>query len=286
MPASPNEGHFFLTKDKTEIFIHEFEPRPDYASTIFIISGITGINHNAEADIIQQLSNGDNRLVVIHPRGTGYSSGKRGDIKDFDAFITDYIEVIRSDKDFNSKQHGVILYGHSMSTAVTLALSSAIGNLKGVILVNPPYRTKKAKGMSPSLGDYLKFVGYFLFDRHTPIVNMAGDPSQIENEEDRLEAESRAKDPLLVKYFSMYLMAKSGKLIGGMLDHCKTADYPLLLLYGLNDNIVDKAGCDIIYREWKCPIKQYNLIEAGSHGKSTARLARGIINDWVRERRD
>ncbi|MBI5476791.1 MAG: hypothetical protein HY964_08665 [Ignavibacteriales bacterium] len=54
-----------------------------------------------------------------------------------------------------------------------------------------------------------------------------------------------------------------------MIDYSKTADYPLLLINGEKDNIVDKKGCDLIFGNWKHEDKRYVLIENGSHGKST-----------------
>lgn len=78
--TTADEGNFFRPKSGCQLFIYDYQPIENYNSTIFIISGITGINHNSEKDIIEQLSNCKNRVVVIHPRGTGYSEGKRGDI--------------------------------------------------------------------------------------------------------------------------------------------------------------------------------------------------------------
>ncbi len=72
-------GTFITVKDGIKIFVYEFIPVSDFKNTIYIISGITGINHKSEKDIIELLSNNENRVVVIHPRGTGYSEGKRGD---------------------------------------------------------------------------------------------------------------------------------------------------------------------------------------------------------------
>ena len=85
-----NEDYFLELQDKIKLFIHDYHACKDYKSTIFIISGISGINHIAEKDIIVQLSNSVNRVVVIHPRGTGYSDGVRGDISDFSDFINHY----------------------------------------------------------------------------------------------------------------------------------------------------------------------------------------------------
>ena len=71
-PLMPNnsEGHFLIVKDNSRIFIYDYKPVQEYEATIFIISGITGINHNNEKDIIKQLGNNKYRVVVIHPRGS------------------------------------------------------------------------------------------------------------------------------------------------------------------------------------------------------------------------
>lgn len=281
--SSEEDGYFTRTKNGCRLFVYDFRPIENYHATIFVISGITGINHNREKDIIEQLSNNSNRVVVIHPRGTGYSEGKRGDLSDFSDFTNDYIEIIKSDQDYNSKQHKLLLFGHSMSTAVLLAVADKLKNVGGAILVNPPYILKKAKGMSPGLGQYFKYAYFYLFAKHKPIVNMAGDPAKIENEEDRKESELRINDPLLVKYFSMYMMTESKKMMDSMIGYSKTANYPLLLIYGEKDNIVDKKGCDRIFDAWKFENKQYAVMQNGTHGKSTVILSKETINKWMSE---
>jgi alpha-beta hydrolase superfamily lysophospholipase len=277
-----NEGIFFKVKDGHQLFIYDYRPVEHYNAAIFIISGITGINHHNEKDIIELLANNENRVVVIHPRGTGYSDGARGDISNFSDFINDFSEIIKNDKDYVLKQHKIFLFGHSMSTSVLLASAEHLDNIAGAILVNAPYIQKKAKGMSPGFLQYLKYVWYYLFAKHKPIVNMAGNPTKIENDEDRSDAEEKVNDTLLVNYFSMHYMNEVRKLINSTLEYCKIANYPLLLIYGMNDNIADKKGCDLIYENWKHPNKAYKLIEKGSHGKSTVLLAREIINKWIK----
>jgi len=283
VPAG-EEGSFTTTKNGCRLFIYDFKPGKEYASTIFILSGITGINHTKEQDIIQLLSNNQNRVVVIHPSGTGYSDGKRGDIHNFDDFINDYVEVITRDPDYSTKQHKIILYGHSMSTAVALAVANEVGNISGVILVNPPFILKKAKGMSPGFGQYVKYALYSVFARHKPVVNMAGDPSKIEDPEDRADAESRIGDPLLVSHFSLFYMMQSRKLLKSMARYARSAGYPLLLVYGAKDNIIDKKGCDILFGAWKSENKQYILVENGSHGKSTVIQSKEAICRWISNR--
>jgi alpha-beta hydrolase superfamily lysophospholipase len=281
VPDEMEDGLFITVKDGTKIFVYEYVPKIEFTCTIYIISGITGINHKSEKDIIERLSCNKNRIVVIHPRGTGYSEGKRGDNSSLSDFIADYTEIIEGDKFYQDSKQKKILYGHSMSCAVALTVADELQEIDGLILINPPYKLKSAKGMSPGLGDYLKYIGYFLFAPHVPIVNMAGDPSIIEDENDRIESEQRINDPLLIKYFSMHYMFESKKIMDNMIKYARQADYPLLLLYGKNDMIVDKAGCDEIYSVWKNPDKNYEIINDGSHGKSTVLKGADIILKWI-----
>jgi alpha-beta hydrolase superfamily lysophospholipase len=281
IPKDNEEGTFVTVRDGTKIFVYEYAPVSDFKNTIYIISGITGINHKSENDIIELLSNNENRVVVIHPRGTGYSEGKRGDGSNLSDFIADYVEIIKDDKFYNDPNRKRVLYGHSMSCAITVKVAGELQKTDGLILVNPPYKLKSAKGMSPGVGDYLKYIGYFIFAPHVPVVNMAGDPLLIENETDRRESEVRNNDQLLVKYFSIHYMSESKKIMDAMFENARKADYPLLLLYGENDMIVDKAGCDEIFAAWKNQNKNYEIINGGSHGKSTVLKGSEIIIKWV-----
>lgn len=278
---STDEGYFIKSGTGYKLFIYEYRPIENYKSTIYIISGITGINHRAEKEIIILLSNNENRVVVIHPRGTGYSEGMRGDISDFSDFVNDHIEIIKRDKDYNSRLHKTVLFGHSMSTAILLAVAGKLKNVGGAILVNPPHILKKARGMSPGFCEYIKYAWFYLFSRHKPIVNMAGNPSAMVDEEDRNESMARMNDSLLVKYFSIYMMMESKRIMDSMAVFAKTADYPLLLIHGDRDNIADIKGCDLIYDAWKCERKQYKIIKNGSHGKSTVLLSGDFIHQWL-----
>ena len=278
---SEKEDSRYLESRGCQLFLYDYCPGEDYRSTIYILSGITGINHEKETGLIHLLSNGQNRVVVVHPRGTGYSGGTRGDIEDISDFIGDYVGIIRHDKDYLSGQHPIVLFGHSMAAAVALAVAAKLEKPGGVILVNPPYMRKKAKGMSPGLGQYLKYALYYAFARHAPVVDMAGDPGKMENEADRAEAEAKRNDPMLVSRFSMNYMMQSAKLMKSMGNYSRTAAYPLLLIYGDKDTIVDKRGCDILFSQWRSADKQYITAAGGSHGESTVIICRKTICDWI-----
>lgn len=54
--ANTNEGYFVTAKGGKQLFIYDYKPIKNYNSTIFIISGITGINHHREKDLIDLLA--------------------------------------------------------------------------------------------------------------------------------------------------------------------------------------------------------------------------------------
>jgi alpha-beta hydrolase superfamily lysophospholipase len=279
-PAAPADanGRFQPMPDGTRIFVFTYSPNENYQRTIYILAGITGINHLRETDLIQALSGGENRIVIIHPRGTGYSDGPRGDVRDFDKILTDYLAVINHD-DRSGKR---FFFGHSMSTAMAVAIAGQVRGLAGIVLVNPPIWRKSSAGMTPTLGEYIKYALYYILAPHTPIVNMAGEPGRIKNAEERKEAEERDNDPLLVKYFSLYCMMNSKKLMDALVEKSKHCDIPLLLVYGTADSLVDKSGCDELYASWKGARKKYLLIEQGPHGKLTVLKAQATIRDWIK----
>lgn len=274
-------GWVHLTRDGCKLFVYDHRPPNGYRATIHYVAGIAGINHRAESAVIAALSRGKNRIVVVHPRGTGLSEGVRGDVESIGVLVDDLVEVITQDEDQDSVRRPLFLFGHSMAMALGLAAAARLEGLAGVIMVNPPHLQKKAKGMSPTFGQYLRYAWYYVVARHRPIVDMAGDPSLIENDEDRSDAEQRRNDPLLVRYFSLHTMMQVRALLRAMPNRCRRAQWPLLLLYGDADPLVDKPGCDLIYDHWKHPDKEYRVIGNGGHGRSTVLRSMGIVGEWI-----
>lgn len=290
--------------DGTGIYVYKYVPSENRRATIYLTSGITGINHIQEHDVIEMLSSaaGGCRVVVIHPRGTGYSGGTRGDIRNFDRFINDYADIIRADIADNGNMP-FFLFGHSMSSALCLELavrlhkasvdevysdelrrSEVHRNAAGVIIVNPPYKLKKAEGMTPGISDFIKYAGYSVFAPHVPIVDMGGDPSLIKNEDEKQEALRRRADPLITRYFSMHMMMESRKMMSSMNQNAQKAESPLLLLYGTADGLVDRKGCEQIFSSWKSKDKIFLEVENGPHGKATVIMAADRIRGWIEDK--
>jgi hypothetical protein len=79
----------------------------------------------------------------------------------------------------------------------------------------------------------------------------------------------------------MRYMSESKKIMDALIKYSQQADYALLLLYGEDDLIVDKAGCEEIYSAWKGQNKNYEIISGGSHGKSTVLKGAEITIKWM-----
>ena len=280
-PGPYDGGKFYSTSDGTALYFREFGSLEGYSSTIFLLSGITGINHNAESELINAIAGKETRVVVIHPRGTGYSEGTRGDISDFSLFISDHIEIIRQLKADSRKGSSFFLYGHSMSAALACELAARLDETDGVILVNPPYRMKHSEGMTPGIVEYIGYAFRFLFAPHSLAVNMAGDPEKIVNPAEKAEAAARAEDPLLVRYFSLYMMMESGRMMDRMAENAAKISSPLLLVYGTADSIVDRKGCDIVYQAWNSRDREFLEIPGGPHGRETALASAPDIGRWI-----
>ena len=215
--------------------------------------------------------------MVLHPRGTGYSEGTRGDPTPLDDVVDDAVAIIAADAESGER----ILFGHSMSTAMAVAVAPRTERLSGVVLVNPPVAMKASRGMTPRWFEYLKYAAYMVFAPHVPVVNMAGDPASIEDPEERADAEARQDDPLLVRYFSMSCMLASKRLMDSMVERARKIEAPLLLVYGTKDSIVERSGCDRLLEAWACKDKRLLTIEGGPHGKRTVLEAAPAIRVWM-----
>ncbi len=222
--------------------------------------------------------------AVLHPRGTGYSDGLRGDIADYGLFLADYGHALASlQARFPSKP--IFLMGHSAGAAFALELAAkAPAPVAGLVLVNPAYKLLATEGMTPSFGDYVGYAADMVFRPSALTVDMNSRPSGIAHAGDRAEAEAMQADPLVVRYFSMrYLLAQKQ-----VMDRCATnaaaVVAPLLLVQGAKDGLVDPAGGDELLVAAKGLDKVKWIAPEGGHGSSAVETMVGPIVGWLRQR--
>lgn len=222
--------------------------------------------------------------AVLHPRGTGYSPGLRGDLDDYPLFLADQRQGLEHlQARFPSKP--IFLLGHSAGAAFALELAAKPpGPLAGVVLVNPAYKLLAGEGMTPSLGDYLVYAANMVFRPAALTVDMNRRPSAAAHPGDRAEAEAMQADPLVVRYFSMrYLLAQKQ-----VMDRCATnaaaTAAPVLLVQGAKDALVDPRGNDELLAAAKSRDKAKLLAPEAGHGSSAVETMVEPILSWLRSR--
>ncbi|MGB7217449.1 MAG: alpha/beta fold hydrolase [Vicinamibacterales bacterium] len=220
--------------------------------------------------------------AVLHPRGTGYSDGLRGDIDDYELFLGDVeqgLECLR--QRFPTKP--IFLFGHSAGAALALELAARSSRIAGLIVVNPAYRVIYSEGMGPSFINYVAYAWNFLFRRSALTVDMNSAPSRVRDAADRAEAEAMQRDPLVVRYFSLrYLVAQKH-----VMDRCATnaslTDAPILLVQGARDSLVDPTRNDEILAAARTTDKAKLVATLGAHGSTAVETMVDDILAWLQK---
>lgn len=220
--------------------------------------------------------------AVLHPRGTGYSEGLRGDLDDFELFLTDLRQGLAHLRArFGSKP--IFLLGHSAGAAFALELAATTSEpLAGVVLVNPAYKLLATEGMTPSFGDYLAYAGNMIFRPAAITVDMNSRPSATAHPTDRAEAEAMQSDPLVVRYFSMRFMLAQKQVMDRCAKNAAAMTASLLLVEGQKDALVDPRGNDELLAAAKSPDKTKLQVPEGGHGSSAVELSAEPIVSWLR----
>lgn len=219
---------------------------------------------------------------VLHPRGTGYSSGLRGDLDDYQLFLADHrqsLEAVRSR--FPGKP--VFLMGHSAGAAFALELAAtAKAPLAGLVLVNPAYKLRNAEGLSPSFGDYVTFAWNMIFRPAALTVDMNSKPSVVAHPGDRAEGEAMQADPLVVRYFSMRYLLAQKQVMDRCASNAAATSAPVLLLQGEQDLMVDPRGNDEILAAAQSRDTTKLVVAGGGHGSSSVETMVEPIVGWLR----
>jgi acylglycerol lipase len=223
--------------------------------------------------------------AVLHPRGTGFSDGARGDIDDYRLFLDDLrLGLERVRKAFPGK--AVFLLGHSAGGALALELAAkAAPPLAGVILVNPAYKLVYSEGMGPSLSDYVVYAFNAVFRRSALTVDMNSNPTAVKNDADREEGIRLQRDPLVVRYFSMRYMLAQREIMNACLGNVVAINAPLVVVQGAKDTLVDFRGNDEILAAAGTADKVKLVARKGAHGSSAVETVVEELLQWLRTHR-
>ena len=216
--------------------------------------------------------------AVLHPRGTGFSDGVRGDVDDYSLVLSDYRLFLEH---LAGRFSEIFLLGHSAGAALALEIAVAAPTpLAGLVLVNPAWKLTYAKGMGPTFGDYIGYAANRIFRPAALTVDMNRSPSSVAFGPDREEGEAMQRDPLVVRYFSLRYLSAQRTVMNRCPQNVAAVDAPLLLVQGAHDVLVDPASFDALLRAARAADKHKLVAPDGGHGSSAVETIVRQLMAW------
>lgn len=204
-------------------------------------------------------------VFAVDIRGHGESSGKRGDVTDFNIFLTDlksYIKIIKN----KYKNLKLALLGHSLGGLISTGYVEMYSDIDFLILSSPLLTVPKAAKL-------LNFIPYSLL-------------SFIRVKKRHSESKEMLKysynDPLASNYFSIRLLGvifKEG--ICQVLNGLQNVKIPVLLLGGKLDPLIQTNRFEEILSQFGCTDKELKIYENVKHRLLQSDIKDDVINDMV-----
>lgn len=221
----------FRTVDNYNIFGQKWLPEGLLKANVILVHGLG--EHSARYTHVAKFFNDQNiAMYSFDHRGHGKSSGIRGDIPSYKSACDDIEQVISIvQKDIPATP--IFLYGHSLGGAIVLYFSlTRTADLAGVICTSPglasgvplpPFKLFMAKTLD-------KILPKTLINNGLDVNNLSHDQTVID---------TYIHDPLVHPMISARLgmeLINKGKW---MVDNAHNLNYPLLLLQGAQDKLVN-----------------------------------------------
>lgn len=224
-------------------------------------------------------------VALVHPRGSGLSPGRRGDVDDLGRLLGD-CRCFRADIDRRFPDVPVFLVGHSAGAAFAAdvaATGTAAG--AGVVLANAVYRLRAAEGMTLTWRQYAAHATNFLFRPSAPVVDVNSRPALVSFAPDREEGRAMQRDPLVVRRFSMRMLLAQKRLMDRLPANVAALDVPVLVVQGAYDALVDPQGNDELLACAKAPGSVKLCVPDGGHGSSAVETAVEPLVRWLEAQR-
>jgi alpha-beta hydrolase superfamily lysophospholipase len=275
--SGPGHGWHYAS-DGTRLYERAYPSAGPRRGMVLYVAGITGLGGDEQPEFVSALVGRGFEVRFLHPRGTGYSDGARGDIADLDRYLGDYRDYARAVAPAGTP---VIVVGHSMGGVFALRIAASLPQTAGLVLINPAHRYAANPGSSPTFLQYVAYAACMVLVPGDRVVDMGGRPEVITDPDDRAEAIRRRDDPLVVRWFSMRAMLAAKQIMDDAPADAARCRCPLLLIDGDADRIVDRAGHAALFNAYAGADKTRLTVPGAGHGYTTVLKAMPTIAGWV-----
>ncbi len=278
-PIESNPCYFQAT-DGTYLYYKETPSLVSNKGIILIIQGSGGGLPEDYSVFMNQMSSNGFTSIRTDERGTGYSQGWRGDIKDFNLILQDYREMILYFSDKFSKP--IYLLGHSFGGVLVTRLSEELDPyISGVILINPAYHFRK--DFSPNGLQKMGYILKMIFSYKSPVIDLSGSPDRITFLPDKQEALRRGKSPNVVQKFSMRYLMGTTSTSKHSEAYAISNSNPILLILGEKDGFIDQTYSVKLVEKWNNTNKNIVVIENAGHGVYITEMIAPIVTNWLND---
>lgn len=268
---------YFTTRDGLNLYYQEVWPVQELRGIILFFQGIGGGGGRSFFSDAM-VANGYG-TIIVHQRGTGYSEGKRGDLKSFDPVVEDYKELVALvGKEY--PETPMFICGHSLggSLGVQLAAEETPG-VTGLVLINPGTKFLMAE-TETSFREKLGWFFNYLFRRSKPIISLI--PENIEHESDQSEIEQWKDDPLVLDKMSIRYGMSALKVMEACVVNAGHADWPLLLVYGGEDEVIEHStATEEMFAAWRGADKTRIVVAGAGHGWEITKQVWVDVLTWL-----
>jgi alpha-beta hydrolase superfamily lysophospholipase len=244
-------------------------------AVIVIVHGLA--EHCGRYDyVVRKLNEFGYGVYRFDNRGHGRSGGKRGYLDDFHKFIDDADLFVEQAKRENPRTP-IFMLGHSMGGFIAASYGVKYpGKVSGQIFSGPVI-------IELPIFDDLKKMDV-QNEPETPIPNSLSDLIC----RDRHVVADYENDPLVLKETTLKLLTTVFiEGVAWLKNRLKNYQYPCLILHGGDDQIVDKASADYLYRSISSEDKSIKIYEKFYHEILNETEKDRVLKDvqsWIEER--
>lgn len=277
----PAAASFIVRDDGTRLYTELRQPAATPRGVIFTVLGPEIPSAETTPTFHAAALDAGYALATVHPRGSGYSDGPRGDVDPYSDVLADLRwgwERLATQLPGTPRY----LMGHSAGACLALEVAATSKvTAHGIVLVNPPFKMTYQDGMGPSFTDYVSFGFNYVFRPSALTVDMNSRPEAVAFAPDREEAMRSQADPLVVRYFSLRYLSAQKEVMDRTATNAARVTAPLLLVQGAHDQLVDPVGNDELLEASASADKRRLIAEEGGHGASAVETEVDALMDWL-----